>query len=110
MHKTLGVKYENRFQNVARTQTLIIAPNLQRSHALKLLLALIALTAPALKHSFALTAPLRSLVYLLFLLCLTLASSLCLILPHRQTPSLPCLSLLQQKPTLGYRNEGWEAT
>ena len=110
MRKTLGVKYKNRFQNAACTQTLIIAPNLHRSHALKLLLALISLTDPALKHSFAVTAPLRSLVYFLFLLCLALASSLCLILPRRHTPSPPCLSLLHQKPAPGFRNEEWEVT
>ena len=104
MHKTLGVEYKN------RTQTLIIAPNLHHSHALKLLLALIALTALALKPSFALTAPLQSLALLLFLLCLALASSIFLTLPHSQTPSPPCLSLLHQKPAPGFRNEEWEVT
>ena len=110
MHKTLGVRYKNRFQNAAPTQKLIIAPNLHRSQALKLLLALIALTALALKPSFALTAPPQNLACLLFLLCLALASSLCLILPRRHTPSPPCLSLLHQKPAPGFRNEEWEVT
>ena len=105
MHKTLGVRYKNRLQNAAPTQKLIIAPNLHRSQALKLLLALIALTALALKPSFALTAPLQSLDCLLFLLCLALASSLFLTLPHSQTPSPPCLLPLDRKPVPGYRNE-----
>ena len=105
MHKTLGERYKTRYQNVAHTQKLLVAPKLHRSQALKLPIALIAPIARAPKPSFALTAPLLSLALLLLFLCLAPASSHFLTLLHRQTPLPPCLLPLHRKPVPGYRNE-----